>query len=232
MLSRLIEFFHGHLPQLIAFDLDGTLVDSAPDIAMATDRMLQALGRQAAGELKARSWVGNGAVMLVKRALADSADPAKIAQISDQDFEPAMALFRQYYAEENGRLTQLYAGVSDVLQALNDLQIRMAVITNKPKIFADPLLKQLQIDHYFQSVIGGECLPHKKPHPLPLQHIAQQFSARSTHCLMVGDSRNDVEAAKAAGWVSAALTYGYNHGEPVAACAPDWLMDDFRELLL
>jgi phosphoglycolate phosphatase len=232
MLSKLSGHFRGHLPQLIAFDLDGTLVDSAPDIASATDRMLLAFGCPAAGQEKVRSWVGNGAAMLVKRALADSHEPQKVAAISDQQFEPAMDLFRQLYAEENGRLTTLYDGVADVLQAFSELGITQAVITNKPKVFADPLLQDLDIARYFALVLGGECLPEKKPHPMPLLTVAEQLGAGAGKSLMVGDSRNDVEAARAAGWVSAALTYGYNHGEPVANCQPDWLMDDFRELLL
>ncbi|MEE2729627.1 MAG: phosphoglycolate phosphatase [Pseudomonadota bacterium] len=232
MLRKLTGFFHGHLPQLIAFDLDGTLVDSVPDIAVATDRMLVALGRPAAGEDKVRGWVGNGAALLVKRALADSYDPAAVAAITEAEFDPAMARFREYYAEENGRLTRLYGGVAEVLPAIRQLGVPLAVITNKPKIFADPLLQSLDIAGYFTLVLGGECLPYKKPHPMPLEEVGRQLGAAPAHSLMVGDSRNDVEAAKAAGWVSAALTYGYNHGEPVANSEPDWLLDDFRELIL
>ncbi|WP_411267947.1 phosphoglycolate phosphatase [Ketobacter sp.] len=231
-MRKLTGFFHGHLPHLIAFDLDGTLVDSVPDIAVATDRMLVALGRPAAGEDKVRGWVGNGAALLVKRALADSYDPAAVAAITEAEFDPAMARFREYYAEENGRLTRLYGGVAEVLPAIRQLGVPLAVITNKPKIFADPLLQSLDIAGYFTLVLGGECLPHKKPHPMPLEEVGRQLGAAPAHSLMVGDSRNDVEAAKAAGWVSAALTYGYNHGEPVANSEPDWLLDDFRELIL
>jgi len=232
MLTKITGHFHGHLPQLIGFDLDGTLVDSVPDIAVATDRMLNALGRGAAGEDKVRGWVGNGAAMLVKRALADSHDPAAVAQVSDADFEPAMAGFRTFYTEENGRLTRLYPGVMEVLQAFHEMGVPLAVITNKPKMFADPLLVSLKIDRYFPLVLGGECLPHKKPHRMPLDEAANQLGVSADHSLMVGDSRNDVEAAKAAGWISAAVTYGYNHGEPVANSEPDWLLDDFRELIL
>jgi len=232
MLKKLTGLFHGHLPNLIGFDLDGTLVDSVPDLAAATDRMLLELGRPAAGEDKVRHWVGNGAALLVKRALADSHDPAVVAAISDAEFEPASARFRAIYAEENGRQTRLYAGVREVLQALHSLGIPLAVITNKPKLFADPLLECMGITTYFDLVLGGECLAEKKPHPLPLQAAERHFGVAGSGCLMVGDSRNDVEAARAAGWVSAALTYGYNHGEPVASSNPDWVLDDFRELLL
>lgn len=232
MLTRLTGLFGNHLPQLIAFDLDGTLVDSVPDLAAAIDRMLEQLGRAPAGEAKVRGWVGNGAAVLVRRALADSADPAQVNRVEDALQLQALKIFHACYHEENGRLTRLYPGVVDVLNVLAGLQIPLAVITNKPLNFTEPLLQQMGIAHLFQSVLGGECLPHKKPHPLPLLHVCEQLGVPPAQALMVGDSRNDVEAAQAAGFVSAALTYGYNHGEPVAACNPDWLLDDFRELLL
>lgn len=232
MLTRMVSFFDDHLPQLIIFDLDGTLVDSVPDLAVAVDRMLEQLGRAPAGEAKVRTWVGNGAPLLVRRALADSADPAIVAQVDEAAQQQALARFHQVYQQENGRQTRLYPGVKDVIPALSGLGIVLAVVTNKPLPFTAPLLQQVGLADYFHSVIGGECLPQRKPHPLPLLHVCEQVGARPTASLMVGDSRNDVDAAKAAGMVSAALTYGYNHGEPVAVCEPDWLLDDFRELLL
>lgn len=232
MLTRLTALFHNHLPHLIAFDLDGTLVDSVPDLATAVDRMLVQLGRAPAGEDKARAWVGNGAAVLVRRALADSADPHAVEQVDDALHLDAIQIFRTCYHEENGRLSRLYPGVESVLEALAGLGITLAVITNKPLVFTEPLLQHLGIAGFFQSVLGGECLPHRKPHPLPLLHTCEQLGVLPKQALMVGDSRNDVEAAKAAGMPSAALTYGYNHGEPVAASEPDWLLDDFRELLL
>lgn len=231
MLTRLVKHFH-HLPQLIIFDLDGTLVDSVPDLAVAVDSMLEQRGRAPAGEAKVRAWVGNGAAMLVLRALADSVDPAMVAQVDDAVHQQALQQFKQIYQQENGRQTRLYPGVKDVVPALAGLGIPLAVVTNKPLPFTTPLLEQFDIASCFRHVIGGECLPERKPHPLPLLHVCEQVGAKPRASLMVGDSRHDVEAAKAAGMVSAALTYGYNHGEPVAACEPDWLLDDFRELLL
>lgn len=232
MLAKLTTHFHNHLPQLIIFDLDGTLVDSAPDLAVAVDRMLEQLGLSPAGEERVRGWVGNGAATLVRRALAGTADPAAVAHVDEATQARALTLFKQIYQQENGRQTRLYPGVKDVVAGLAGLGIPLAVVTNKPLPFTTPLLEQFQIAPYFRSVIGGECLPERKPHPLPLLHVCEQVSAKPKASLMVGDSRNDVEAAKAAGMVSAALTYGYNHGESVAACDPDWLLDDFRELLL
>lgn len=232
MLTRLTGLFHNHLPQLIVFDLDGTLVDSVPDLAAAVDRMRVQLGLAPAGEDKVRGWVGNGAALLVRRALADSADPAAVAQVNDEQHLQALHVFRTCYHEENGLQTRLYPGVTDVLQVLSDLQIPLALVTNKPLDFTTPLLAKMGLAPFFKLALGGECLPHKKPHPLPLLHVCEQLGAQPAQALMVGDSRNDIEAAQAAGFVSAAMTYGYNHGEPVAASNPDWLLDDFRELLL
>lgn len=230
-LPALRKHFGRELPQLIAFDLDGTLVDSVLDLAVAVDRMLEALGREPAGEPRVRQWVGNGAAMLVKRALARSADPERVAQITDEAFEQAASLFHRYYSEENGRSSLLYEEVEAVLKAFSILGIPLVVITNKPRQYADPLLTALGIQVYFQKVIGGECLPERKPHPMALQQMAEYYGAVPARCLMVGDSRNDIEAARAAGWVSAALTYGYNHGEPVQAANPDWVLHQFGELI-
>ncbi len=232
MLQEMTRRCGGRLPQLVAFDLDGTLVDSVPDLATATDRMLQALGREPAGEAQVRGWVGNGAAMLVRRALAGSAEPERVATVTEPLLESALNRFREYYAAENGLRSTLYPGVTEVLALLREREVPLVVITNKPKPFADPLLEKLDIARYFQQVLGGECLPRRKPDPLPLQEVAGPLGLIPARCLMVGDSRNDVEAARAAGWVSVALTYGYNHGEPVANCGPDWLLEDFRELIL
>lgn len=231
MLTRMAGFFGDHLPRLIIFDLDGTLVDSVPDLAVAVDRMLAQLGRAPAGEARVRTWVGNGAAMLVRRALADSAEPARVAAVTDAAQQQALALFQQIYRQENGRQTRLYPGVSEVLAVLAEQGIALAVVTNKPLQFTEPLLRQLGLAEFFQIVVGGDCLPQRKPHPLPLLHVCERLGVPPAQGLMVGDSRNDVDAAKAAGMVSAALTYGYNHGEPVTVSEPDWLLDDFRELL-
>ena len=232
MLTKLTALFDGHLPHLIAFDLDGTLVDSVPDLAAAVDAMLNELQRPAAGEEAVRTWVGNGAAMLVKRALAGSDQAQQLDQITEPQLQHALEIFRRCYAQENGARTRLYGGVQPVLEALSALPVPLALITNKPIQFTGPLLQAMEIERYFQFTIGGECLPEKKPHPMQLEQAAGHFQVQPAHCLMVGDSKNDILAAKTAGWRSVALTYGYNHGEPVAQYEPDWVIDDFRELIL
>ena len=231
MLDGITSLFDGELPEFVGFDLDGTLVDSVPDITLAVDRMLVAMEMIPAGEWKVRSWVGNGAAKLVQRALADALDEVE-ENLNADFFQQGMEHFQHFYGEVNGQFSQLYPGVSEVLEALSVAQVPMAIITNKPKHFADPLLEHLDIAGYFELVVGGECLPQKKPDPMPLLHCCDFFQVEPTRCLMIGDSRSDIEAAKAAGFRSVAMTYGYNHDEPVANTDPDWLVSDFRELLL
>ncbi|MCG8673209.1 MAG: phosphoglycolate phosphatase [Pseudomonadales bacterium] len=215
----------GELPALVAFDLDGTLVDSVPDIAMAVDQMLAALGRPAAGEGAVRHWVGNGAEILVKRALANTVDESAVAAVSDAQMEEAFPLFKEFYHRCNGKDTKLYDGVEACLKGLFDLKIPLVVVTNKPKVFTDPLLKALAVDHYFAEVIGGDCFPEKKPSPMALNHLVELFQVEPSQCVMVGDSKHDVGAARAAGYKALCVSYGYNHGEPISNANPDLVVD-------
>ena len=222
--------FNGELPACVMFDLDGTLVDSALDLTAAVDNMLQALGREPAGETRVRQWVGNGAPVLVMRALTDEMYPADDA-VEPELFQAAFEVFLSAYTQSNGRYSRLYPGVEEVLQQLQGAGVPMAVVTNKPMAFTTPLLKALKIDHYFDQVLGGDSLPVKKPDPLPLQAVMETFGCPPERALMLGDSRNDVLAARAAGCPVICVSYGYNHGEPVDACSPDRVVDSFTELV-
>ncbi|PIE41768.1 MAG: phosphoglycolate phosphatase [Gammaproteobacteria bacterium] len=230
-MSTLLTRLVGGSPALVAFDLDGTLVDSVPDIALAVDQMRTALNRPVAGVDAVRDWVGNGAEMLVKRALADSSDPQRVAQVSKAQLDEAFPLFRSFYGKCNGKASQLYDGATACLQGLHDLGVPLAIVTNKPKMFTDPLLKSLGIAAFFQEVIGGECFPEKKPSPVALNYLADKYQAKPDTCLMVGDSKYDVGAARAAGYKALAVTYGYNHGEPVSQINPDAVVDNLAELV-
>lgn len=222
--------FNGELPACVMFDLDGTLVDSALDLTAAVDNMLQALGRATAGEDRVRQWVGNGAPVLVMRALTGEMYPADDA-VEPELFQAAFEVFLSAYTQSNGRYSRLYPGVEEVLQQLQGAGVPMAVVTNKPMAFTTPLLKALKIDHYFDQVLGGDSLPVKKPDPLPLQAVMETFGCQPERALMLGDSRNDVLAARAAGCPVICVSYGYNHGEPVGACSPDRVVDSFAELI-
>ncbi|MES2819494.1 MAG: phosphoglycolate phosphatase [Pseudomonadota bacterium] len=221
------RLFAGQLPRLVMFDLDGTLVDSVPDLAAAIDRMLLALGRPPAGIDAVRDWVGNGARVLVRRALAGG---LAHEGVQDAETEQALALFLAAYADSHA-LTQVYPGVRTALKWLKQQGVEMALITNKPEQFVAPLLDEMKIGRYFRWIIGGDTLPQQKPDPGGLLLVMQMAGVAPHEALFVGDSRNDVLAAKAAGVRCVALSYGYNHGRPIAEEEPALVIDDLRELL-
>lgn len=227
-MKTLLGVLNGQLPKLVMFDLDGTLIDSVPDLAAATDQMLVQLGRAPAGMDKVRNWVGNGAPVLVRRALADGIDHQAIT--AEQEAE-ALAIFMQVYGTGDS-LTTLYPGVLETLQSLKVLGLKLALITNKPEKFIPELLAQTHMAEYFDWVVGGDTLPQKKPDPAGLLWVMQQAQVTAQQCLFVGDSRNDVLAAHAAGVACIAVTYGYNYGQPISAENPALVVDDLRELFL
>lgn len=226
-MSVLRRLFAGRLPRLAMFDLDGTLVDSVPDLAAAVDRTLAALGREPAGSERVRLWVGNGARVLVRRALAgglahDGVDEALAAE--------ALELFLEAYAD-NHTLTCVYPGVVETLDWLRAEGVALALITNKPSRFLPELLADKGLDGYFQWLVGGDTLPQQKPDPAALHWVMERAGVSAAEALFVGDSRNDVRAARAAGVTCVALSYGYNHGEPIVLEKPALVIDDLRELL-
>ncbi|MDA7087709.1 phosphoglycolate phosphatase [Pseudomonas sp. SA3-5] len=210
------------------FDLDGTLVDSVPDLAAAVDKSLLQLGQPAAGVEQVRDWVGNGARVLVRRALAGG---LLHEHIDDAYAEQALELFMQAYAEGHA-LTLIYPGVRETLDWLHAQQVEMAIITNKPERFVAPLLDDKGLGRYFRWIIGGDTLPQQKPDPAALLHVLQLARVEAQQALFIGDSRNDVLAAKAAGVPCVALSYGYNHGRPIGEEGPLRVLDDLRQLLV
>ncbi|WP_432472112.1 phosphoglycolate phosphatase [Amphritea sp. HPY] len=224
------SLFKGEMPGLVLFDLDGTLLDSVPDLALATDQMLQTLGRPPAGEEQVRSWVGNGAPMLVKRALSGQQEPSQ-AELDQTLFDQAFPLFLDFYGNCCAAKSQLYAGVREFLDQLVAESVTMGLITNKPIGFTEPLLEEFRLQQYFSIVLGGDSLEQKKPDPLPLLHAMQQLQINPEQTLMVGDSRSDIHAARAAGCPVVAVSYGYNHGEPISGYQPDLIVDNLLELI-
>lgn len=222
------SLFQGRYPQAVLFDLDGTLVDSVPDLTQAVDRMLVAFGMPAAGESAVRQWVGNGAQMLVKRALAGQ---LTVPEQEDARFNDAYQLFLQFYAESTADKSVLYPGVLECLQKLKALQIKMAVVTNKPMQFTTPMLAGFAIDAYFDVVLGGDSLAVKKPAPEPLWQAMKQLDVDVADTLMIGDSVNDLQAARAAGCPVVCVPYGYNHGEDIADSKPDLLVERLDQLI-
>lgn len=226
-MSGFEQLFPGALPRLVMFDLDGTLIDSVPDLAAAVDRMLLQMGRPPAGLEAVRHWVGNGAQVLVRRALAGGLDHDAV---DDALAEQGLALFMEAYGQSHD-LTVIYPGVRDTLRWLRKRGVEMALITNKPERFVGPLLDQMKIGRYFRWIIGGDTLPQKKPDPAALLFVMKMAGVRPEQALFVGDSRSDVLAAKAAGVKCVGLTYGYNHGRPIDEESPSLVIDDMRALL-
>ncbi|UTW14220.1 phosphoglycolate phosphatase [Marinobacterium rhizophilum] len=224
------RLFDGNDPALVLFDLDGTLVDSVPDLAVAIDRMLAALGLAPAGVARVRDWVGNGAPTLVRRALHGELD-VSAATFAPGRFEQAYALFLQFYGESTAALSTLYPGARECLDGLAARGVLLGIATNKPMCFTTEMLQGLGIDGYFQVVIGGDSLPTCKPDPAMLLSAIEQCGATPATTLMVGDSSNDIRAARAAGCQVAAVPYGYNHGEPIEASAPDLIVARLDALL-
>lgn len=214
----------GFTPKLIMFDLDGTLVDSVADIALSLNRALGDMGLDPVREDQVRVWVGRGASRLLYCVLE------YLRQSPDQH-DVLMARFMARYEVSVCEKSTIYPGVRELLDACKQAGVPMACVTNKPYTPAKALLEALDLLDYFEILLGGDSLTHKKPHPEPLQHCLQHFGVKPADALMVGDSRNDIDAAKAAGVRVLALPYGYNHGEPVADSQPDWLVESLAVLL-
>ncbi len=216
-------------PRALLFDLDGTLVHSLPDLADAVDAVLQHYGLPPLGETAIAPMIGNGSYKLVERALKASSWCGAPTP-SDTLLQEVHQRFLQHYQQHLCVRSQLYPGVAAQLSALQKRGIALAVVTNKPMAFVPTLLETLAIHPHFTVLLGGDSLPEKKPSALPLLHACTQLNVAGADCIMVGDSRNDIDAARAAGMRSIAVSYGYNHGEPLSACQPDRIIDRFADL--
>jgi len=213
-------------PQMILIDVDGTLVDSVPDLAFCVDQMMLALGRAPHGEAKVRDWVGNGVERLCRRALVGQLE----GEPSDEDFARAYPLFLDLYAQNTSKRSCLYPGVREGLDYLKSRGYRLGCVTNKASQFTIPLLKDLGIYDEFGILVCGDTLPVKKPDPQPLLHAAEHFGVAAEASLMLGDSQSDVKAARAAGFQIVCMSYGYNHGEDIRQYHPDAVIDSMAEL--
>jgi phosphoglycolate phosphatase len=196
----------------VLFDLDGTLLDTVSDLHAAICGMLADLGRPPLPVDAVRAYVGRGVARLVKRALAGSLDAADDGSPAPAD---ALAGFRRHYARENGRRTQLFPGVKEGLEAIRAMGLPMAVITNKPGAFTQPLLEMTALAGYFSVVVSGDDLPRVKPDPMSLTWACGRLGVSPADALFIGDSINDSLAARAASCRVFLLPYGYNEGRDV-----------------
>ena len=204
-------------------DLDGTMVDTVGDFDAALNRMLADLGQRSVDRAFIERTVGKGSEHLIRSTLAHVGAEAAL-------YDSAWQRYQAHYLDINGRHSDVYPGVLEGLKQLAARGLRLACLTNKPTAFARPLLAAKGLDGFFSVVFGGDAFERKKPDPLPLQRTCEALGAAPSRTLMVGDSSNDARAARAAGCPVVLVSYGYNHGEPVASASPDAVVDRLDEL--
>ena len=207
----------------VLIDLDGTLLDTVPDLAEAANAMLAELGRLTLPVDTIRDFVGKGIPNLVGRCLGypgESAAPDAVA---------ALAVFKRHYAAVNGRKTRIYPGVLEGLRAMRAAGLKTACVTNKAAAFTEQLLAASGLAALLDMTVSGDTLPEKKPHPLPFRHICERFGIAPDEALVVGDSRNDVAGARAAGCPVFCVPYGYSEGEDVRDLGADAIVGTLEE---
>ena len=208
----------------VTFDLDGTLLDTVADLAEACRRMLEELAFPARTPAEVHSFVGKGMVVLVERCLTHAEPP------SEETLQRAVVSFRRHYAEVSGLATTVYPGVREGLAAFRAAGYKLGVVTNKPDEFTRPLLAHMEMND-FDVVVSGDTTAHKKPHPAPILHACAAMGTDPQHTLHIGDSANDVLAARAAGCAVYCVPYGYNEGQPVDSAECDALVSNLLAAL-
>lgn len=213
-------------PQLVLLDVDGTLVDTAPDLAYSVNAMLAELTLPQHEVQAIRRWIGNGIEKLVHRALTGNND----GEANPELFNQAFSLFMDIYAENAARLSVFYPGVETGLDYLKSQDLHLGCVTNKRSRFTELLLKSLNIYDDFDMILCGDSLPKRKPDPMQLLHASEYFSVLPVDSLMIGDSTNDVHAARAAGFQVLCVNYGYNRGVDIRESNPDKVIDSLAQL--
>ena len=211
----------------LTIDLDGTLVDTILDLHQACNAMLAELERPDRSVDEIAHFVGRGTNSLVRRCLTDDATGAEPGA---ELFETGLAAYLKHYTHTNGKHAKVYAGVKEGLAALQAAGYPMAVVTNKPVKFTLPLLQAIGLAPYFSAVIGGDSTPHKKPAPDPIIAACLEMDVSLVHNLHVGDSGNDIQAARAADCLAAGVNYGYAEGYPIDPAQCDVIVGSLAEL--
>ncbi len=210
----------------VMFDLDGTLVDSAPDIALSMNEMLRQLNYPVRDLSQVRDWIGNGASRLIKRALTGQLE----GEPPEALFKQAHQLFFDIYEENINVESMMYVGALEGLEKLRDQGYVLACVTNKPRRFTPPLLQAFNIEHFFDYTVCGDDLAVKKPDPLVLRTVLDQAGLNAMQAVMVGDSASDIKAARAANMKSFCVRYGYHQGKGVDALGADYIIDSVVEI--
>ncbi|HEX2531881.1 MAG TPA: phosphoglycolate phosphatase [Burkholderiaceae bacterium] len=204
----------------VILDLDGTMLDTAPDFLYAVNGMRAELDLAPLDIASIKKFVGKGTENLMRRVLSIDFDEDEVERCFDQ----ALAAYQHHYLAINGTYASLYPGVIEGLQALQAKRLRLACVTNKPIAFAQALLEKNMLADYFEVVYGGDSLPKKKPDPYPLLKVCEDFAVSPQDVVAIGDSSNDAQAARAAGCKVLNVPYGYNHGEPIQAVDSDGIV--------
>lgn len=204
-------------------DLDGTLVDTVGDFELALGGALRDLGYTPVSRAFISRTVGKGTEHLIRRTLAEAGAPEAL-------YEAANARYREHYLRINGQASIVYPGAAEGVAALKAMGLKLACVTNKPAAFALPLLAAKGLAASFDLTYGGDAFERKKPDPLPLLKACEALGTTPARTLMIGDSQNDAQAARAAGCPVVLVRYGYNHGEPVEAAGADAVVDRIDEL--
>ena len=209
----------------VVIDLDGTLLDTAPDLAHAAELMMADLGRPCPSLEIISTYIGNGVSRLVKRVLTGEMDAEPDAEL----FARAIAAYQQHYGEHVSLHSRPFDGVIEGLDAFKAMGLHVACITNKAELFTHPLLKDTGLFGYFELILSGDSLPRRKPDPLPLLHACEIFKVKPAELLLIGDSLNDTQAARAAGCPVFCVPYGYNRGRPVGELDLDAVVPSLAE---
>ena len=209
--------------QAAIIDLDGTMVDTLGDFEAALNTVLQELGLPSVRREFLGRTIGKGSEHLIRSTLAE-------VGAGEALYERTWALYQQRYLEVNGDHSAVFPGVVEGLTRLRARGWKLACLTNKPNAFAVPLLHSKGLAGFFDAVFGGDAFERKKPDPLPLLKTCEALGTLPARTLMVGDSSNDVRAARAAGCPVVLVSYGYNHGEPVAAAGADRVINQIDQL--
>ena len=228
---------HRHLQAAIV-DLDGTMVDTLGDFEVALNRALADVDLPPVTRAMVERTVGKGSEHLIRSVLAHQLNltveqgqgPLCQGRSVDNLYAPAWLRYQHHYLAINGNFAAVYPGVVEGLQMLQDQGFKLACLTNKPLSFAKPLLQAKGLDRFFSHVFGGDSFERKKPDPLPLLKTCEALGTLPRHTLMVGDSSNDAQAARAAACPVALVRYGYNHGQPIDAVDADVYVDALTEL--
>ncbi|WP_169337900.1 phosphoglycolate phosphatase [Propionicicella superfundia] len=203
-------------------DMDGTVVDTAPDIARSANRTLAELGLPQLPYETVASYIGGGVPKLMERCLAERAD---------QYMKQAVPLFMSLYDAEPAALSTLYPGVLDTIRTISDRGGLIGICTQKPEALAHKILDALGVGSYVKHLVGPESVTHRKPHPEPVVKVLTGLGSTAADAIFVGDTASDLQAASAAGVVACAVTYGYGSEQSLRAESPTYVIDDFEDLL-